>query len=280
MSNTPYQPWMRSLLNRMKELYGKVDAKTIAEALPDGNFFKIKGSVATYGDLPATGNNVGDIYIVSADGGEYIWVTSETYPDGYWEKLGSEASGGAELFIVTFTYDSTFLRWNSDKTYVEIAAAEDAGKILVFCVDGFLGLAQYVEESGEQMYKSVILTSARKMYAVWTAANGFVGIVVSDYKLAKALNIVQVSGTTPTIDVQDNTRYRCGELTSLTVTNSSATANLAEYSIEFTSGSTPTTTTFPSNILGLENFAAEANTIYEINVAYNRAVVGSWAVSA
>ena len=46
MSNTPFQPWMRSLLNRMKELYGKTNAKTIAEALPDGNFFKIKGSVA------------------------------------------------------------------------------------------------------------------------------------------------------------------------------------------------------------------------------------------
>ena len=31
----PYKPWMRSLLNRMKELYNKPDAKTIAEALPE-----------------------------------------------------------------------------------------------------------------------------------------------------------------------------------------------------------------------------------------------------
>jgi hypothetical protein len=48
----------------------------------------------------------------------------------------------------------------------------------------------------------------------------------------------------------------------------------------FTSGSTATSTTFPATILGLEDFAAEANTIYEINVLDNRAVVGSWAVSA
>jgi hypothetical protein len=48
----------------------------------------------------------------------------------------------------------------------------------------------------------------------------------------------------------------------------------------FTSGATATSTTIPSTILGLESFAAEANTIYEINVLDNRAVVGSWAVSA
>jgi hypothetical protein len=70
--------------------------------------------------------------------------------------------------------------------------------------------------------------------------------------------------------------YKCGELTALTITDPPATG---AYTVIFTSGSTATTTTIPATILGLETFAAEANTLYEINVLDNRAVVGSWAVS-
>lgn len=85
-----------------------------------------------------------------------------------------------------------------------------------------------------------------------------------------------VSGTTPTITPAAGNVYNCGELTSLTVSTPPVTG---EYSIVFTSGTTPTTTTIPATILGLDDFAAEANTLYEINVLDNRAVVGSWAVS-
>lgn len=88
---------------------------------------------------------------------------------------------------------------------------------------------------------------------------------------------VTVSGTTPTITPANNTIYNCGEITSLTISNPPETG---AYSIVFTSGSTATVTAFPATILGLEDFAAEANTIYAINVLDNRAVVGSWAVSA
>lgn len=92
-----------------------------------------------------------------------------------------------------------------------------------------------------------------------------------------AETVVTVSGTTPTITPAANTRYKCGELESLTISNPPATGM---YSIVFTSGSVSTTTAFPETIKGLEAFAAEPNTIYEINVLDNRAVVGSWAVSA
>ena len=88
---------------------------------------------------------------------------------------------------------------------------------------------------------------------------------------------VTVSGATPTITPVRNRIYNCGEVASLTISNPTATG---AYSIVFTSGSTPTQTTFPATILGLEDFAAETNTIYEINVLNNRAVIGKWAVSA
>lgn len=113
-----------------------------------------------------------------------------------------------------------------------------------------------------------------------SSVNGKTGAVVldaDDVGAAPAETVVEVSGTTPTITPTDNTIYNCGELASLTVSNPPATGS---YSIVFTSGSTPTVTTIPATILGLESFAADANTIYEINVLANRAVVGSWAVSA
>ena len=94
---------------------------------------------------------------------------------------------------------------------------------------------------------------------------------------AAAETVVEVTGTTPTITPAANTIYKCEELTSLTISNPQAHGT---YSIVFTSGATATTTTIPATILGLEDFAAEANTLYEINVLDNRAVVGSWAVSA
>lgn len=88
---------------------------------------------------------------------------------------------------------------------------------------------------------------------------------------------VTVSGTTPTITPTPNTAYNCGELTSLTVSNPPAAGS---YSIVFTSGSTPTVTTFPASILGMEDFAAEANTLYEINVLDGRAVYAGWPLPA
>lgn len=97
---------------------------------------------------------------------------------------------------------------------------------------------------------------------------------LSNYELKPTT--VSSSETTASITPQNNTIYQFGELTSLTITNPPATG---AYSIIFTSGATATTTVIPNTMLGLEDFAAEANTVYEINVFNNRAVVGSWAVS-
>lgn len=88
--------------------------------------------------------------------------------------------------------------------------------------------------------------------------------------------VTEVAGASPTISAAANTVYNCGELTSLTVDTFPVSG---AWSIIFTSGSMATTTSFPATILGLDGFAAEANTMYEINVLDGRAVVGSWAVS-
>ena len=92
-----------------------------------------------------------------------------------------------------------------------------------------------------------------------------------------AAKVVQIPGPDVVITPEDNTIYQCGELASLTIT---APPAVVLWSVVFTSGATPTTTTIPATILGLEDFAAEANTMYEINVLDNRAVIGMWEVRA
>ncbi len=167
----------------MRDAIGAVSADEI------GNVFTIKGSVATVAQLPASGNSVGDVYYVEAVQAGYVWITSTSYPDGYWEELGEP-------------------------------------------------------------------------------------IDLSAYQLKPTE--VNETGSAVSITPANNTIYKCGTLTSLTITNPPETG---AYSIVFTSGSTATTTTIPATILGLESFAPEPNTIYEINVLDNRAVVGKWAVS-
>lgn len=89
--------------------------------------------------------------------------------------------------------------------------------------------------------------------------------------------VTDTISTTPTIaSAADNTIYEfTQELTSL-----SLEAGSGFYSIVFTSGATPTSTRFPATILGLETFAAEADTVYEINVMDGRAVYYGWAIPA
>lgn len=86
-----------------------------------------------------------------------------------------------------------------------------------------------------------------------------------------------VVGSSVEITPANNTIYKCGVLEQLTISNP---PSAGAYSIIFTSGATPTTTIIPATILGLETFVAAANTIYEINVLDNRAVVGSWEVAS
>ena len=88
------------------------------------------------------------------------------------------------------------------------------------------------------------------------------------------VTVLDTSSTTPTItNAQNNHIYLFSEdLTSL-----SLTTGMGAYMIGFHSGSTPTTTSFPVSILGLDDFVPEADTYYEINVFNGRAVWMGWA---
>jgi len=89
---------------------------------------------------------------------------------------------------------------------------------------------------------------------------------------------VDITGATPTINAVENTRYVCGEVTSLSFTPPSSGISI----VRFTSGSTVTVLTIPSTVKFPEWFdptALETNTIYEICVTDGTfGAVMSWAL--
>ena len=89
--------------------------------------------------------------------------------------------------------------------------------------------------------------------------------------------VTNVTGTTPSITLADNTIFSAGTLTSLTVTGSLNEGQIAV--IVFTSGSTATQLTVPSAIKMPDSFAVEANKIYEISITGNRGAVQSWSTT-
>lgn len=67
-----------SLAYDIGELQSQVDAL--------GNVFTLKGSVATYADLPVTDNNIGDVWYVEANAVGYVWIDDNGTQR--WEQLG------------------------------------------------------------------------------------------------------------------------------------------------------------------------------------------------
>ena len=89
---------------------------------------------------------------------------------------------------------------------------------------------------------------------------------------------VDVSGTTPTITAVENTRYVCGEVSTLSFTPPASGISI----VRFTSGTTATSLTLPSTVKFPEWFDAtelQANTIYEICITDGvYGAVMSWAL--
>lgn len=88
-----------------------------------------------------------------------------------------------------------------------------------------------------------------------------------------------VTGTTPSITAKSNTKYVCGEVSTLAITL--PTSGIVD--VVFESGSTPTvlTITPPAGVTvkwanGFDPTSLEANTTYEINIMDDLGVACSW----
>ena len=75
--------------------------------------------------------------------------------------------------------------------------------------------------------------------------------------------VVSVSGTTPSITGVANTRYICGEVTTISITPPQS----GIIDVVFTSGSPAAVLTLPNTVLMPEWFEVETDMVYEINIA-------------
>ena len=86
---------------------------------------------------------------------------------------------------------------------------------------------------------------------------------------ANKISVVQTS--TSTIEINPNTFYKFGEVSSLNITLAAITDTsvLNEYMFEFVSGTTATTLTLPDTIKWLETPTIESNKIYQCSIVNN-----------
>lgn len=72
-------------VNDLVNYYKKTETYTKTEVDNKvSSVYKYKGSVATFADLPSTGQVIGDVYNVEEDGSNYAWNGT------IWDKLGGE----------------------------------------------------------------------------------------------------------------------------------------------------------------------------------------------
>lgn len=245
-----------------------------------GSIFTVKGSVDTIENLPATGNVVGDVYHVSQNGAEYVWITSTVHPTGYWEQFGyavdSELSPNSINPVRNSTIASAFdlyTRYLNEK--VDVHEPYVFGELLIYGSEDDepgVGIHSYyntgspsLELYGSENDELVRLTGLANPTANNDAAT-------KQYVDSVAPLVVTDGASAMTIEPQPNTIYKYGKLTSLTISNPTATG---KFWIWFTSGATATTVT------GIENgdgtaFQPEANKVYKITVEDGYATFDSW----
>ena len=105
-----------------------------------GTVFTLKGGVPTVADLPASGNSVGDVYYVEAVSAGYIWLTSDSQPNGYWEELG-------ETFDVTV--DSELSATSENPVQNKAIAAALENKADASALNGKVSVAQGTANAGK-----------------------------------------------------------------------------------------------------------------------------------
>ena len=124
--------------------------------------------------------------------------------------------------------------------------------------------AQDAQEAIENMSVSAT-TLAPGASATVTKTEDAEGIINLDFGLPLAsgeMQVVNVTGSNPTITAEYNKRYVCGEVSTLTITPASQGCT----DVVFTSGTTPTVLSLPQTVKMPSWFTVEASKTYEINI--------------
>ena len=109
---------------------------------------------------------------LSSDAGKILTVSSSG--DAIWAEATPSGSSGAEVFLVTFTSQDG-INFSADKTYAEIVAAHEAGKIVLGKISNtmsYIGQLSIVYGGNGVVFTFNALFGSGKILAIILAPNG------------------------------------------------------------------------------------------------------------
>ena len=107
--------------------------------------------------------------------------------------------------------------------------------------------------------------------------NGTSMVGSGNLSLAVPVSVVEVTGSTPTQELQPNTFYEFGSVTSLTVTLGTAVSGIASiYAFRFTAGQDDPTITLPQDVVCNQDLSLKTGDVCEFSIMDNLAVFQTW----
>ena len=228
-------------------------------------------------ELPTTDIDENGTYLVPADEPNTDNVYTEyAYINGKWEIIGNPEKVDLSDYYTTQAVDDMLSYKYDDNTYV--SWVDESGEI--------------VKSKSANMYG--VITKSAKMFDsssdVLTTVSKNVVDAINELNSGKSdkPTITTSAETDLTVTLAHNTETRYGEVTSMTLTLPSTTADDYISSIVFTSGATPTNLVYPDTIKMIGEgcidgvFTPAASKRYGVIVSYDGAnivgVVGGYAI--
>lgn len=210
--------------------------------LPDGVYKNTE--IIMEGD----GNNTP--YFISNDGGlsfrDVLWAEAD-FSKGIFPTL--------RHFISIYDYTDTDTDFEDYRLIKGWTTNEYDSELSEYIFTGYLLFESIQNNNGTEERKFVELSG--DIY------DALVDATISYSVEVDGVFIVNVSGTTPSITGVANTRYICGEVSTISITPPAS----GIIDVIFESGSPAAVLTLPNTVLMPEWFEVEADTIYEINIA-------------
>lgn len=215
---------------------------------PDNVGVQITGTTFTYGD----------------DGAQYLGAYAELTQVAL-------AVSGKMRGQFKITSGTQILRTEifaiSNGVALDASTDEWAGEYDGYNLDELVETVNEVSEAANGVINMTVSaqTLAQGASATVTKTEDAEGIINLDFGLPLAsgeVQVVNVSGSNPTITAEYNKRYVCGEVSTLTITPASQGCT----DVVFTSGTTPTVLSLPNTVKMPSWFTVEASKTYEINI--------------
>lgn len=209
---------------------------------------------------------------IDPETGDETPVVTETYYGVYAElDQPALAIAGTLLCQFKFTNGIQVLRTEIFKINngraLDVETSEWADEFQGYNLDELVETVNEVSEAANGVINMTVSSQTLPQGASATVtktedAEGIINLAFGLPLASGEVQVVNVSGSNPTITAEYNKRYVCGEVSTLTITPASQGCT----DVVFTSGTTPTVLSLPQTVKMPSWFSVEASKTYEINI--------------